>query len=131
MPERVPWEPKHSVGDETLDAQHREILTRCNALADCLAADGDEGDHSFLKAFNELMAFAREHFATEQALLASRGYSDLEDHINERDEFDYLAAEIVTTENFDRLELQRFMALWWIGHIVGSSEKYRDFLKRI
>ncbi len=125
MPKRVQWEPRHSVGDETLDAQHREILTRCNALADCVADDGDEGDQSFLKAFNELMAFAHEHFAAEEALLVSRGYPDLEDHINERDEFDYLATEIITTDNFDKLELQRFLVLWWTGHIVGSSKTHR------
>lgn len=131
MPNRVEWEPRHSVGNEILDHQHRDILTRCNALADCVADDSEEGRQEFLKDFDDLMAFAREHFVTEEALLASSGYPELDDHKDERDEFDYLAAEIVTTENFDRLELQRFMALWWIGHIVGSSEKYRDFLKRI
>jgi hypothetical protein len=49
---------------------------------------------------------------------------------NERDEFDYLANEIITTENFEKIELQRFLALWWVGHIVGSGRKYRALLEK-
>ena len=130
MPNRVQWNPRHSVGNETLDNQHRDILAQCNVLADCLADDSEESDRRFRKTFDELMAFAQEHFAGEEALLASCGYPHLEDHKNESDEFDYLAAEIITTENFDKLELQRFLALWWMGHIMGSSKKYRTFLEK-
>jgi hemerythrin-like metal-binding protein len=131
MPNRVEWEPRYSVGNETLDHQHRELLARCNTLADCLADDSEASQQRFLDTFDELMVFAREHFAAEAALLASSGYPELEDHQEEREEFDYLAAEIVTTANFDRIELHRFLALWWVGHIVESSEKYQNFLKPV
>lgn len=131
MPNRVEWDPCHNVENETIDNQHREILAQCNALADCLADDCEEANQGFHKTFNDLMASAREHFATEEALLAKHGYPDLEDLRNERDEFDYLAAEIVTTENFDKIELQRFLALWWVGHIVGSSDRHRAFLTMV
>ena len=97
MPNRVEWEPRYSVGNETLDHQHRELLARCNTLADCLADDSEASQQRFLDTFDELMVFAREHFAAEAALLASSGYPELEDHQEEREEFDYLAAEIVTT----------------------------------
>ena len=39
-----------------------------------------------------------------------------------------LAADIATTENFDRLELQRFVTLWWVGHIAGSAAGLRACL---
>ncbi|MBI4988470.1 MAG: hemerythrin family protein [Rhodocyclales bacterium] len=118
------------MGNATLDAQHRNLLAHCNALADCLAEAGSEGDRKFRQAFEELMALAREHFAAEEALLACGGYPELEEHRHERDEFDYLAAEIVTTENFDKDELQTFLALWWTGHILGSAKKQRAFLEQ-
>ena len=72
-------------------------------------------------AFERLRALAREHFATEAALLAERGHADLDDHAAECEEFDYLVDEIVTTDNFSRLELQRFLALWCLGHISGAA----------
>ncbi len=130
MPNRVEWTPRHSVGNETLDGQHRDILARCNALADCLddASEGNEG--KFDEIFVDLMTRAREHFAAEEALLSHCGYPDLDDHRSEQEEYGFLAAEIITTENFDRSELQTFLALWWAGHIMGSTKRHRDFLSK-
>jgi hemerythrin-like metal-binding protein len=128
MPNRVQWDPRHSVGDETLDDQHKAILAQCNALADCLADESEEGERKFRQTFDELMLRAREHFAAEETWLAGAGYPDLDEHRDERDEFDYLAAEIITTENFDKGELQTFLALWWTGHIVGAARRHRAFM---
>lgn len=125
MANRVQWEPRHSVGNETLDAQHQAILARCSSLADCL---DEKSDQRFDEAFAALMALARGHFAAEEALLAQCGYPGLDDYQSEREEFEYLSDEIITTENFDRDELQRFLALWWTGHILGAARDHRPFL---
>lgn len=130
MPNRVQWDPRYSVGNATLDAQHRNLLAQCNALADCAFDTSEESDRKFREVLNALMADARAHFTSEEDLLAGCAYPDLEAHRNERDEFEYLAADIITTENFDKLELQRFLALWWSGHIIGSSKTYRPFLEK-
>jgi hemerythrin-like metal-binding protein len=126
MASRVTWNPDFSVGNAALDGQHRDILARCVALADYIdAGDGDDG--KFRARFDELMHCVREHFSTEEALLSDCGHPMLEEYRNERDEYEYLAAEIVTAENFDRQELQRFLVLWWVGHIVGFVRKFRAF----
>jgi hemerythrin-like metal-binding protein len=119
------------MGHETLDRQHQGILAQCNNLADCLSDASQEGEQKFKTVFDALMTQAGEHFATEETLLTLCGYPMLEEHQNEHDEFDYLANEIITTENFENIELQRFLALWWIGHIVGSGKKYRPFLEKL
>jgi hemerythrin-like metal-binding protein len=124
---RVQWQPHFSVSDPAMDAQHRAAIDTCNTLADCL----DTGDEPrFDAVFKQLMALAREHFAAEEALLLSRGYSEIEDYRSEREEFAYLADEIITTENFDRQELQSFLALWWSGHIVGAARGQRAFFEK-
>ena len=130
MPNRMQWDPSYSVGDQALDDQHRNILARCDALADCVADTGAEGDREFQHIFDELMALAREHFATEEAHLAARGHPLLDELKHEGEEYEYLAAEIVTTENFDRLELQRFLSLWWIGHIVEAANRHRAHFEK-
>jgi hemerythrin len=129
MPNRVQWNAGYSVGNDTLDAQHRDILAQCNTLADCFSAADQEGELKFDSVFKQLMAQADAHFSTEEALLTQCAYPRLEEHQNEHDEFDYLTNEIITTENFEKVELQRFLSLWWIGHIVGSGKKYRAFLE--
>lgn len=126
MANRVRWEAPFLVGNETLDAQHRRAIEQINALADCL----DEGqEERFDTEFKELMRLASEHFAAEEALLLSKGYPEIEDYRSEREEFAFLADEIITTANFDRQELQAFLALWWSGHIVGAARKQRAFFE--
>jgi len=125
LPNRVQWDPRYEAGNEILDNQHRNILAQCNALADHAAGTDQESDLKFQEVFNELTALAREHFSSEADLLARCACPTLEEHKNESDEFDYLAADIATTENFDKLELQRFLALWWVGHIMDSGKRYR------
>ena len=129
MPIRAPWEPDFTLGHGLIDQQHQGLLTQCNLLADhCQDGDGEDADRRFDQAFDRLKALAREHFETELSQLAGCGYPALEDHRIECEEFEYLADEIATTQNFDRLELQRFLTLWCIGHIRGSAQQQRDFL---
>ena len=37
MPNRFQWNSDYSMGNELLDSQHRNLLARCNTLADCIA----------------------------------------------------------------------------------------------
>jgi hemerythrin-like metal-binding protein len=122
MPIRVPWEADFSVGEPRIDAQHRELLAQCDLLADCCGSGDDEdGRRRFDEALERLRTLAREHFAVELALLAGCAAEELEDHALDCDEFELLVDEIATTENFSRLELQRFLALWWLGHVRGTA----------
>ena len=128
MPTHVQWEPDFSVGHELIDTQHRNLLTQCNLLADhCLGEASEDSDRRFDQSFDRFKALAREHFEAEESVLSSGGFPDLEDHRIECDEFEYLVGEVATTENFDRPELQRFLALWWVGHIRGSAGLRRAF----
>jgi hemerythrin len=132
MPMPTPWEADYAVGDPLIDAQHKALLTQCTLLADRCppAADdsgepADAGDPVFDRAFEQLKLLAREHFETEASRLAPLGDEALEDHRFECDEFEYLVDQIATTENFSRLEIQRFVAMWCIGHVRGAAEQHR------
>lgn len=124
-PNRVQWGLHFAVGHEILDEQHRQLLAQCNVLADLCAPDGgnSSADPEFRQVFERTMAMAHEHFAAEEALLVARAYPEIEDYRCEIEEFEYLAAEIATTENFDKIELQRFLALWWVGHILDAAKQ--------
>lgn len=130
MPNRVEWDANFTVGHETMDEQHRQLLAQCNVLADLCAVDDGDGsnDPEFKAAFERMMALARQHFAAEEALLVAGAYPGLEDYRCELEEYEYLSADIATTKNFDKIELQRFLALWWIGHIMDAARQQREFL---
>lgn len=124
MPCPTPWDADFAVGHALIDAQHAALLAQCHALAEHCSG-GAARDADFDAAFQHLKALAREHFEAEAALLAARGDTDLEGHRDELAEFEYVAGEIATTANFDRLELQRFAALWCLGHVRGSGQRFR------
>jgi hemerythrin-like metal-binding protein len=128
-PNRVQWGLQFAVGHQILDEQHQQLLAQCNILADLCAVDGgnSSADPEFRQAFERTMAMAREHFATEEALLVARAYPEIEDYRCEVEEYEYLAAEIATTENFDKIELQRFLVLWWVGHILGAVKQQSHY----
>lgn len=126
MPNRALWEAHFNVGQPLIDAQHRALLAQCNVLADhCEAGTGEAGERGFDAAFEQLKVLAREHFEAELALLSRHGDAGLDEHREACEEFTYLAEEIATTDHFNRLELQRFLALWWLGHITGTVKRQR------
>lgn len=128
MPTRLTWDEAFNVGDGAIDAQHRRLLAQCNVIADQALPVTDESDRAFRQGFDAMMDFLRQHIATEKALLASRAHPDVEDYLHAFEEFEYLAAEIATPEHFDKLELQRFFALWLVGHILSDAKRAARYL---
>lgn len=123
---RVEWEADFAVGHAMLDTQHQALLAQCNILAEhCAGPAGEAGHPAFDQGFESLKALVRAHLATEASLLADCGAAGLEDHDIELEEFEHLCSEVATLQNFDRPELQRFFALWCVGHIQGLSPAQR------
>lgn len=113
MPQHVAWDPSLSTGHDTLDAQHEALIALCNRLAGLCAAEAADFD----QALTQLKVLARQHFDAEAPLMGT----DAEEYLDECAEFEFVMSEIATTENFDRLELQRFVALWWLGHVRSTA----------
>lgn len=122
QPMRVAWAPAYETGHAELDAQHRALLALCNTLADLCTPDGDNG---FDEALSNLREQAAAHFAAELAWRQAAGDPDLDDHRADCNEFGFLVDEIATPAHFDRVELQRFLALWWFGHVAETTPPQR------
>lgn len=118
MPLLLTWEADFAAGHADLDAQHRALLGHCNRLADA----GD--DAAFATALAGFQAAVRAHLDAEAALLAAGGDDEglLADLAAEREDFEALAGEVATPEHFDRDEIQRFLALWCVGHLRAMAE---------
>ncbi len=122
MPQYVPWDPAFRTGNAIIDAQHEALLGHCNRLADlCSREDGTPDEQLFDDTLAQLKTLARKHFETESALQAGEHDPDGDQGPDEADEFQYLMDEVATASNFERLELQRFLAVWCLGHIRGMA----------
>lgn len=121
MTTHVPWDDAYATGQPELDAQHRELLALCEAMA---ARCDTVGEGNGVAAFEDTIAcfkaLARQHLAAEAALLASHGDAALEDCQAEAEEFEAMVEDVASTRHFDPEELQRFFALWCLGHLRGG-----------
>ncbi len=68
------WKEAYECGDALIDAQHRELFTRANALIDATFTGGA------LASLDELLSHILEHFVDEEALLARLNYEHFEEH---------------------------------------------------
>lgn len=134
MPAPQEWSPAFSVGNPILDEQHRKLLAICKGLVLCGELRGAERVSRFHELLDEIARFAREHFKTEENILANVGYSDLEEQKREHLEFEERFTEILcdaSTGTIDIPEISRFVSDWWLNHIQIADMRYKESLSRL
>ena len=68
------WDESYEFGEPTVDAEHRELLLRANAL---IAALATEAERTELDALLDHLVF---HFASEEQILARHRHPRLDEH---------------------------------------------------
>jgi hemerythrin len=126
------WKQEYSVGHPILDDQHRGFFALCKEAEVCRKDRTQEGRRRFHDLLNELVLYARRHFATEESLLALCEYPLLEQHKAEHEAFNERLTDFVlqaTFGEFDRDGLFDYLAEWWTRHILDSDMKFREHLR--
>ena len=128
----VAWTPEMSVGVDSLDTDHKMILSLINRLHD--AIDDGEGQHAngttIGSVLNALLDYTEYHFGREEALMAACGCPDLEQHkefhgtlkkklIRIRDS--YKAGQ----HSIGEPEVMEFLRNWLTDHIMGRDKSYQ------
>jgi diguanylate cyclase (GGDEF)-like protein/hemerythrin-like metal-binding protein len=75
---RLVWQEAYECGEPLIDREHRRLFELANALLDASFSAGSSP--RALSALEDVMDCITRHFAEEEALLAERGYRDLEPH---------------------------------------------------
>jgi hemerythrin len=127
------WNPDYSVGNDILDRQHQKLLALCNQAVDCLEDESPEGRGQFHLILNDLVAYADEHFLTEENLLREKNYPQLSEqkaehhfYLERISQFLYSASE----GNIDKTGLCKYLSNWWSSHILESDMQYKEFLQK-
>lgn len=72
----VEWREEFESGDPTIDAQHRDLVERANALLRCASSR----DSDLPASLEDLIAHVQRHFSDEEAILEALGYPGLQQH---------------------------------------------------
>ncbi|PIQ86524.1 MAG: hemerythrin [Candidatus Omnitrophica bacterium CG11_big_fil_rev_8_21_14_0_20_45_26] len=128
----IEWTVQYSVGNQTIDDQHKQLFAITNRMFEGLK--GGETKATLFKTFEDLIEYTRYHFTTEEKYMGSSGFPDIEEHKAEhrkllaellqlRDKFEK-SAEIV------EIDLLEFLLHWISNHILGHDLRYVPFIKK-
>jgi hemerythrin len=127
----IAWTEEMRVSVTSLDNEHKKLIAIINELHDGIMA-GHKKD--VLEAvLNQLVQYARFHFANEEELFLKAGYAGAPVHKLEHESFigriSNMQARIKTAPTVMLgLELMAFLRNWLLTHIQGSDKKYGSSL---
>ena len=124
------WNESYSVGVQTLDRQHVGLFNTLNELhAAMLKGEAKNMTGPLLR---KLLTYTKEHFAAEEALMASAKYPKLAEHIAQHRDLTRQVNDYVS--RFERGELTlsvhllNFLRDWLTGHIQKTDRDYAPCL---
>lgn len=121
------WKSEYSVGDESIDIQHKQIL----ALISELHAAVQEGrEYSGLKEpLDRMVAYTINHFKHEEQKMQACGFPDFANHKATHDQMRHRTEDL--RKNITLVtarDLLRFLKDWWINHIMSEDQCYVPYL---
>ncbi len=128
------WSEDMSVGNDTIDEQHKKLLGQINVIIDRVSGNGVIDEKDVVISLNFFFEYAKQHLAYEEEYMAKGGYPEIEDHKKKHAEFLKKYEEIkqrldTGNELPDMLlvEIERYLGSWWLGHIGHEDKKYAKY----
>lgn len=130
-----------SVGESTIDGQHKKLLGQITRLAQIISSmDVDVGQLRDTMHF--LYTYAKEHFAYEEKYMAGHGFPDLENHRKAHQNFvqfyDDLQKEFrekSISGHFSSVDVkdllkkvEKYLGDWLVHHIKGMDHEYAKYI---
>ena len=134
---KIEWEDRLSVGIKLIDDQHKNLFATINELIDIInvisKAEKSATEKKLDGIINQLMAYKRFHFATEERYFKEFNYEKADDHIFKHQSFDKKIDDIRKKNESDvfsfAFELVDFMEDWLIGHLMTTDQEYKECFK--
>jgi hemerythrin len=126
----ITWSSAYSVGIPEIDSQHQRLVRLTNELHDAMITGS--GAAALGKILDDLIAYTRGHFATEERMMQAKHFDGYAAH---KMEHDRLTAKVLTLQREFKagrmalsIEVLQFLKLWLDHHILGTDKKYMEAL---
>lgn len=127
------WNPGLATGHATIDEQHQELFARADSLIDAMLQGKASAEVAGLVAF--LRDYCRDHFATEELLMARSGYPLAAGHAQAHRYFEQRFQELerALEERGPNarvvLDLKDLVRNWLVTHVGAVDAKLAAFLR--
>ncbi len=124
----ITWKSAYSVGDTSLDAQHKQIIGIVNDLYTAMQEGNDY--EAVRPLLDRLLQYTNTHFKYEEQMMQRHEYPDLSqhkalhDHMRQRTADLRRHAGLVTGQ-----DLLVFLKDWWVNHIQDQDKQYSPYLE--
>lgn len=130
------WKSEYSVGDNQLDADHREIFELINEFQYQSLVDlNDKVDQSEIRFLEMMIAdlidYTERHFSREEKHMRAMDYPRLDEHISihgeMRETLKAAHSRLKQGEAGLAKEVSKFLDHWWYDHILKEDKAYHDY----
>jgi hemerythrin len=123
----IAWKPYYSVGDASIDAEHKQVLSFFDNLHYALDT-GRERDE-LKRLLNCLLRYTMTHFKHEEQMMLACGYPDFENHKSLHDQMQKRTAALCANVNLiTARDLLGILKAWWCDHIQAEDKCYVPYL---
>ncbi|MDD3435813.1 MAG: bacteriohemerythrin [Candidatus Gastranaerophilales bacterium] len=126
----IEWNDKLKTGIPLIDEEHQELIVMLTRIGRFRC-----GAKSFEEALNELHAYVKTHFKTEEDYMISANYPEYEDHKACHDklikDLDFFLQKKEQNESIYEMgvELSNFVGEWIVNHYSDEDVKLADYIK--
>ena len=129
--ELLVWSHIYSVGDKTIDDQHRKLMQLLNDLHN-VSGNGNEHD-GVNTVLDELVNYTVYHFSSEENMFRQHGYPYAQEHeaIHKKlvSDVQHYIGLFKENDTAAREQLMVFLTNWLKDHILGDDKKFGKFLE--
>ncbi|MBF0467280.1 MAG: bacteriohemerythrin [Desulfamplus sp.] len=125
----IQWRDEFSTGNDILDIQHKELITRISKLleeAELLNTAAISGTIDFL------FDYVYSHFVLEEKMMIQTGYPDFEVHLEQHTYYVKYINNLKKTRLITReliSEMQSVLLVWFLEHIIMEDRKMAEHLR--
>jgi len=138
----IKWEPSMSVNENTIDGQHKRLLSEINKIIKILSSlDVDIGQ--LRETIHFLYTYIKEHFSYEEGYMDKHDFPGLDKHqkihkefVQFYDIFQKKLRDKGASPNFSSLdikelleEVEKYLRDWLVHHIKGTDQDYAKYIK--
>ena len=126
------WKKRYEVGIPSIDGQHKILFGLIEKVTTPLQGKDDSGDLE--GRLGELLAYAREHFAEEEAKMVSVNYAEYARQKAEHEkilrELDEYYNRLCTNREDTEVDFLEYLKGWIVTHTLAEDRKYGPFFKK-
>ncbi|MDR2477591.1 MAG: bacteriohemerythrin [Treponema sp.] len=133
--ELVAWNDEFLVGNEKIDAQHKELVSMTNEFYAGCQMGGLMAKVFFMKTIQGALHYVKTHFSTEEDIMQKASYPDFHIHKQQHENFvDAVTRQVQVFEkedNPDPAGFVKYLMNWVLHHIAESDKKYMPYIARL